>query len=177
MSEIFYHLAASLDGFIAHADGSFDGFIWDDEVISDFVSDQSTFGTVLMGRKTYDVGVKEGKTSPYPSMRQIVFSRSMRTSLDPAVELINDDLVGFVRNLKSESEHPIWLCGGAEIATPLFKAGLIEKVVVKLNPVMFGTGIPLLREVGEHVSLRLDETKQYSCGIMLLKYSVDIKPV
>jgi len=172
MSELVYYIASSVDGFIAHSDGSFDGFEWDDQVVSDFVSDQANFGTVLMGRKTYDVGVKEGITSPYPPMRQIVFSKTVQTTLDPAVELVSGDLAENVRKIKDSSDQLIWLCGGSEIATPLFEAGLIDKVVVKLNPVMFGAGIPLIGSMGNYVSLKLDETKCYSCGIVFLKYSV-----
>ena len=74
MRGITYYVASSLDGFIAHEDGSFDGFAWDDEVVSDFLADLKSFETVLMGRKTYEVGLKEGKTSPYPAMRQVLFS-------------------------------------------------------------------------------------------------------
>jgi dihydrofolate reductase len=38
------------------------------------------FDTVLMGRKTYEVGLNEGITSPYQPLRQVVFSRSMQAS-------------------------------------------------------------------------------------------------
>lgn len=50
MNNPAYYVATSLDGFIAHEDGSFDGFEWDDEVVADFFADLKQFGTVLMGR-------------------------------------------------------------------------------------------------------------------------------
>lgn len=172
MSELVYYVASTLDGFIAHADGSFDGFEWDDEVVSDFMADQKQFGTVVMGRKTYEVGLHAGKASPYPEMRQIVFSKSMEQSPDPAVELVRSDPAGFVEEAKSKSDLPIWICGGSEIATQLFAARLVDKVVVKLNPVVFGSGIPLFGSIKQHISLNLESTKSYKCGIIFITYRV-----
>lgn len=172
MAQLTYYVAATLDGFIAHEDGSFDGFEWDDEVVSDFFAELETFGTVIMGRKTYEVGLKEGKTSPYPSMRQVVFSRTMTESPDEAVELVCGDIVEFVRGLKSEADAPVWLCGGAEVASALMDAGLVDHLTVKLNPVIFGSGIPLVGETVPQSSLDLKGTKVYSCGIVILRYDV-----
>ncbi|WP_420645009.1 dihydrofolate reductase family protein [Candidatus Leptofilum sp.] len=172
MSELIYYVATSLDGFIAHKDGSFDGFEWDDEVVSDFFEDLKKFGTVLMGRKTYEVGLKEGKTSPYPTMRQILFSRTMQKSPDEAVELVQNGIVPFVEKLKAESERAIWLCGGSVVASTLMRAGLIDEIIVKLNPVVFGSGIPLFSTLDAHSTLKLNETKQYACGIVFLTYRV-----
>ncbi len=171
MSELVYYVASTLDGFIAHQDGSFDGFEWDDEVVADFIADQSTFDTVIMGRKTYEVGLNAGKTSPYPGMRQIVFSRTLKSSPDKAVELANGNLIPTVSALK-EDGGSIWLCGGSELATPLLQANLIDKIIVKLNPVVFGSGIPLFNAMEGHTSLHLEETKTYKCGIVFLTYRV-----
>ncbi len=84
MRELVYYIASTLDGFIAHVDGSFDGFPWDDEYGTDLFAsfpetipahlqgakgapdDNKWFDTVLMGRKTYEVGLREGITNPYP---------------------------------------------------------------------------------------------------------------
>ena len=173
MTDLTYYVATTLDGFIAHEDGSFDGFAWDDEVVADFFADLETFGTVLMGRKTYEVGLKEGKTSPYPAMRQVVFSRTMEASLDEAVELVQGDISAFVRALKSEADAPIWVCGGAEVASTLMAAGLVDHIVVKLNPIVFGSGIPLFNGDAGQAALALKETKVYDCGIVLLRYDVE----
>ena len=172
MRELTYYVATSLDGFIARKDGAFDGFEWDDEVISDFLSDLQNFATVLMGRKTYEVGLREGKTSPYPNMRQIIFSRTMKASPDEAVELVQDDVQNFVRALKVDSKKPIWLCGGANIASVLMNEELIDRIVIKLNPVVFGSGIPLFEGNISLCKLILQNTKVYSCGITLLSYKV-----
>ncbi len=174
MSELTYYVATSLDGFIAREDGSFDGFDWDDEVVADFLSDLEGFGTVLMGRNTYEAGLNEGKTNPYLTMRQILFSRTMVASPDKAVELVQRDISKFVKDLKAVSEKPIWLCGGADVATTLMNEDLIDRVVVKLNPVIFGTGIPIFGENVCFYKLNLQETKLYHCGIVLLSYKVKI---
>lgn len=172
MARLSYYVASTLDGFIAHEDGTFGGFQWSDEVVSDFMSDLEQFGTVLMGRKTYDVGLREGKTSPYPAMRQIVFSRSMQQSPDTDVELVSKDIVEFVKHLKASETKPIWLCGGCEIATRLLREGLIDHVTVKLNPVFFGSGIPVMSVLDDTVTLALKASKNYECGIVLLDYDV-----
>ena len=171
MADLIYHVASTLDGFIAHEDGSFDGFAWDDAVVSDFFADLERFGTVLMGRRTYDVGLKAGKTSPYPSMRQVVFSRTLE-SPDAAVEVVSGDLVAFTRALKAEADAPVWLCGGGEIAATLFAAGLVDRVVVKLNPVVFGSGIPLFGPEVDTTALTLTDAKVYEGGTVLLHYDV-----
>jgi len=38
MRQVFYYVASTLDGFIAHEDGSHDGFPWDDEYGSDLLT-------------------------------------------------------------------------------------------------------------------------------------------
>ncbi|MEM8557994.1 MAG: dihydrofolate reductase family protein [Bacteroidota bacterium] len=172
MQPLIYHVATTLDGFIAHPDGSFDGFSWDEAVVTDFLSEIQQFGTVLMGRKTYEVGLREGKTSPYPFLRQIVFSRTMTSSPDEAIELVQGDMVRVTRRLKAEAEAPVWLCGGGEIAATLMEAGLIDEVVVKLNPIVFGNGIPLFGTVLQQTKLVLTDTKRYDCDVLLLRYAI-----
>ena len=81
------------DGFIAHKDGSFDGFAWDGEPVADFFASYDWFDIVLMGRKTYEVGLREGKTNPYPTMRQFVFSHTMKENPDDNVTLVSEEAV------------------------------------------------------------------------------------
>lgn len=172
MRTLKYYVALTLDGFIAHEDGSFDGFPHDEAVVADFFESFNWFDVVLMGRKTYEVGVAQGVTSPYPMMRQYVFSRTMAESPDPAVTLVSENAVQMVRALKEEDGRPIWLCGGAVLATTLFQAGLIDEIIVKLNPVLFGKGIPLFTETLRPTMLELYEQKGYEQGTQLLRYKV-----
>ncbi len=144
-------------------------------MVADFLADLKAFGTVLMGRKTYAVGLQEGKTSPYPATRQILFSQSMTKSPDKSVELVRENMTEFVQALKSEADQPIWLCGGGDVASSLMRAGLIDNVVVKLYPVVFGSGISLFASLTDYIGLELQETKAYGCGIVLLRYSVQNK--
>lgn len=172
MRSLIYYVATSLDGFIAHADGSFDGFPWSDEVVERFMASLGQFDTVLMGRLTYEVGLQAGQTSPYPMMKQVVFSRTMEASPDSAVTLISDHVPSFVRDLKTQSGQAIWLCGGGQLASDLFAEGLIDQLIVKLNPVLFGSGIPLFTDQIDVTQLSL--VNQHTCdnGTLFLTYDI-----
>ncbi len=172
MPELIYYVAASLDGFIADPEGGFDRFPMGDHVDA-FLATLPTFGAVLMGRATYAVGLKHGVTSPYPMIpRQFVFSRTMAESPDAAVSL-ERDAVACVKALKAEPGAPIWLCGGARLATDLWRAGLIDQVWVKQNPLLLGAGIPLFGGDGiPPAGLRLDDLRRFESGVVELRYSV-----
>jgi dihydrofolate reductase len=172
LRRLVYYVASTLDGFIAHEDGSFGGFAWDDELVAEFRGSLDSFGAVLMGRKTYEVGLREGKTSPYPQMEQYLFSRSMAASPDEAVRLVSDDAVGRVSRLKREGGKDIWLCGGSGLAGTLLAASLIDEVRVKLNPVLFGSGIPLVPAAVGTIPLRWFDTRAFPSGILVLRYEV-----
>lgn len=190
MRILTYYVACSVDGFIAHADGSHDGFSQDSEYFSDlFTSFPETvpshlrdvmdihaenkwFDTVLMGRKTYEIGLKDGVTSPYSHMKQYLFSHSMQQSPDESVELISENAIEFVKALKSSSGMGIWLCGGGSLAADLFMNHLIDQLILKVNPFLMGSGIPLFSKAIQQTALELTSRKIYSNGVLLLHYKV-----
>ena len=52
MRTLEYHVAITLDGFLAHPDGTWDGFPVEGEHVTDFFEAQRGYDVVLMGRKT-----------------------------------------------------------------------------------------------------------------------------
>ena len=113
MRKLKYYVACSIDGFIARKDGSFKDLFLDGEVVNDYIESFKLFDIVLMGRKTYEVGLKEGKTNPYPMMKSFVFSCSMKASPDENVEIVSENAIALVKSLKNEAGKDIYLCGGA----------------------------------------------------------------
>ncbi|HEY9815176.1 MAG TPA: dihydrofolate reductase family protein [Candidatus Obscuribacterales bacterium] len=172
MKPLKYYVATSVDGFIAQADGSFGGFATEGDSIADYIDSLSQFDTVLMGRKTYDVGLKEGKTNPYPMLKSYVFSRTMATSPDPQVTLVSDQASQVVKQLKAELGSAIYLCGGATLAAQLFTEGLIDELILKINPFVMGQGIPLFATVIPQTQLTLIGSQIYANGVAWLRYEV-----
>jgi dihydrofolate reductase len=171
MRRLRYHVATTVDGYIGHEDGSVDGFVMEGDHATEFLETlQNDYDVVLMGRKTYEFGLRLGVTNPYPWLEQYVFSRTMEKSPDPNVYLVSQDVLGFVRDLKENAGKDIYLCGGADLAATLFAEGLIDEIVLKVNPVLFGSGIPLFSRVVEQTALELTGAKSYDNGVMLLRY-------
>ena len=128
------------------------------------------FDTVLMGRHTYEVGLREGVTSPYSHLRQYVISRTIEQRPDPAVELHRDDPLKLVRRLKAEHGMDIWLCGGSKLAAAVFTE--IDQLILKINPAVIGTGIPLFDGFERVVPAALIEHKVYANGFVLAQYNL-----
>ncbi|MFF4431600.1 dihydrofolate reductase family protein [Streptomyces sp. NPDC001513] len=165
MRKLTYFIATSVDGFIGAPDGDGDFFYAHvDAEFTEFLkaeypetiaaqgraalgiadAEPKRFDAVLMGRNTYEPGLKAGMTSPYGHLPgQYVVSRSLATSPDPEVELISGDVVARVRELKARDGLDIWLCGGADLAGRLIDE--IDEFIVKTYPVFLGTGMPMSR--------------------------------
>ncbi|MEU6947880.1 dihydrofolate reductase family protein [Streptomyces sp. NPDC046316] len=158
MRKLIYYISATLDGYIAGPEGQYDFLPFEGEeaaaILADFpetmptparepfgVADRAAqrFDTVIMGRATYDPGLKAGLTSPCAHLTQYVVSRSL-VSPDPAVTVV-DDPVALVRDLKAQDGMDIWLCGGGKLAAVLRDE--IDELIIKRHPIFIGSGIPL----------------------------------
>jgi dihydrofolate reductase len=173
MRKLKYHVASTVDGFIAHTDHTIDGFVAEGGHVDDYLGSlKKDYDVVLMGRRTYEFGFQYGVTNPYPWLKQYVFSGSMESSPDANVELISGDLLEFVKTLKQQDGKDIYLCGGANLASTLLAAKLVDELIIKLNPVLFGTGLPLFSGPIKQTSLQLLESKVYDNSVVLLRYEI-----
>ncbi len=186
MRQLVYFVAVSIDGRIADPDGGFDDFLtegdhlaalgaeWSDTIPGHVraalglpPADGKRFDTVVMGWNTYAVGLAEGVDSPYPQLRQLVVStRSPQVPDD--IEVIAEDPAAAVRALKSEEGRDIWLCGGGQLAAAL--AEEIDRLVLKVNPVLFGDGIPLFAGGYRPTGFTLVESTRYDSGVVVNDY-------
>ena len=170
MRRIRYNVAASLDGFIADADGSYDWIPLEPAI--DFGALFARVDTVLLGRKSYELTLRDPAARTWPAgARLVVFSRTLRAADHPDVTIVADDAAGAVAALHSTPGGDIWLYGGGELFATLLAAGQVDSVEVTLIPIMLGGGVPLLPSTTARVPLRLVDTRVYPSGQVTLHYT------
>jgi dihydrofolate reductase len=185
MRSLVYFVACTVDGYIAAQDGALDAFAFEGPQVRDLLDEfpemlpghlrdavgplgpNRRFDTVLMGRGTYEVGLLAGVTSPYPHLRQLVVSATMTERPDPEVELVREGVVERVRALKAEAGADVWLCGGAGLAATL--ADEIDELILKVSPIVLGSGIPLFAGAVGPRALAVTEHRTYPDGFALLR--------
>lgn len=193
MRELTYFIASTLDGFVADPSGgdptdvSPGGFFLSQgdhsiplltaypETLPGAVrellgldAENRVFDTVLMGRRTWELGRDTGAPNPYPRLRSLVFSTTTKYDAPP-VEFVSTDPVEKVRELKQEGGLGIWLCGGGRLAETLWPE--IDRLVVKVNPVVIGAGVKLFHSDEFALrKLRLDGHHVYESGVAVLTY-------
>jgi len=177
MRRLRYGVAMSLDGFIAGPNGEYDWIVHDPAI--DFAAMFAQYDTLLMGRGTYEVACEEGKRWDRFGQRWIVVSTTLKPEDHPNVTILSSGVAEAVAALKAQPgpkpQKDIWLFGGGILFRCLLDAGLVDTVEVALNPVMLGSGIPLLPE-GRRRSLHFEESKVLPSGILMLTYSVAPEP-
>jgi dihydrofolate reductase len=168
---VTFGVANSLDNFIAREDHAVDWLLWGPEAAAVTAEYWKTIDTVVMGRKTYEVALKNGTTS-YPGVKNYVFSRTLLASPDKKVEMVAEDAVPFLRNLKKRKGKGICVMGGGELANSLFEADLIDEIGFNVHPVLLGSGIPLFLPMQRQVDLELLECRVFKNGCVLVRYRV-----
>jgi dihydrofolate reductase len=183
MSRLIYSAIASLDGFVADAEGRFDWSAPDTEVHR-FVNDlERDIGTYLYGRRLYEVMVVWERpesllvdnpvTLDYAGIWQaadkIVYSTTLeapssaRTSIERAFD------PEAIRALKAAAQSDLSV-GGPKLAAQALRAGLVDELSLFLCPIVVGAGNPAL-PADLRLKLELLEERRFGNGVVYVRYA------
>lgn len=171
MRKTILYIACSLDGKIAGKDHDLD---WlppaeDDKYDYGYEEMYNTVDVLVMGYKTYEVCAGFGEW-PYKGKTSYIFTRDANKTCIPGAEIVTQDPVSFIQQLKAQEGKNIWLIGGGNIIQQLHDAALIDEYIISIVPVILGEGIEMFPELHKRTKLKLTKNKTYENGLTMLYY-------
>jgi len=168
--EFVYFVTASLDGFIARPGGEIDWLLQGDKNEDfGFANFMQSIDTVVQGRKTYEQVLTFGDF-PYPDHKNYVFSRKLMRA--EHAEVVRMSVPEFVHIVRRQPGKDIWIVGGGDLAAAFFHAGAIDRLIVFVQPILLGTGLPLTQHIGCDIRLNLEHSRPHLQGLVELSYRV-----
>ena len=191
MRKIISFMHISLDGFVAGPKGEMD-WIKVDEEIFDYVGKRiSETDTALYGRVTYQMmenywpaaGNKPAATRHdiehskwYNKVHKVVLSKTMKDVGLTNTKIISDNLSDRINEIKQspgDGSKDILLFGSPTATHSLIQLNLIDGYWLFVNPIILGRGIPLFVDIKDKIKLKLLTTRQFTCGVTELNYTVE----
>ncbi|MDA1337509.1 MAG: dihydrofolate reductase family protein [bacterium] len=158
----FLIAALSADGFIGKDSGHLaDWTSKEDKKF--FVETTKKAEAIIMGENTYET-IKR----PLPGRLNIVYSRDKEYE---GVEVTKEDPKNLLLSLAKRGYNEVAICGGSQIYTMFMEQGLIDKLYLSIEPVIFGKGIPLFNR---ELDFKLNLVSESKLGeqTILLEYNV-----
>src|SRR3954471_15068404 len=183
MGRLSYTALASLDLFIADADGSFASAHPDAEVHA-FVNDlERPARTYLYGRRLYEVMAgwetmaTDGATPEVRDYAQlwraadkVVYSTALPAVTTARTRLERRFGAAAVQELKDATAGELTV-GGAGLAGAALRAGLVDEVRLVLMPALVGGGTRALPD-GVRAKLELLDERRFASGAVYVRYAV-----
>ncbi|MEO6686358.1 MAG: dihydrofolate reductase family protein [Dyadobacter sp.] len=163
-----------------------------DEEIFDYVGQQiSETDTALYGRVTYQMmedywptaGDKPEATKHdiehskwYSKVHKVVLSKTMKGADLINTKIISDNLsegINEIKQSRNGGSEDILLFGSPTATHSLIQLNLIDGYWLFVNPIILGQGIPLFEDIKNKIKLKLLTTRQFTCGVTELNYTVD----
>jgi dihydrofolate reductase len=168
-------LTVSLDGYIADKDGGTDWLnpFFSDEI--DFGGFMKGIGAAIMGRKTFDIAAS-GALGPMPPTSYPTFVPTHRPMPKPprGYEPFGgtpSELVNQLRTQLARTGKDIWHMGGGESIESFRADGLIDRLELRVIPILLGDGVPLFpRHARGREPWRLTRNHAFKNGVVEVWY-------
>ncbi len=176
MRRVVLLMTASIDGFVVAPKGHAGGLPEPDELKRWKLDRIRGAGTHIMGRVTYGemAGFWPTSTDPYAApmndIPKVVFSKTLEEANWPESRIARGELADEIAALKSEAGGEIIAWGGSDFAQALSRAALIDEYAIVVQPVAFGGGKPMFRDLPEALHLGLVSATTFPSGVMLHLY-------
>jgi dihydrofolate reductase len=168
--KIKVYLAVSANGLISNKRNVPD---WLSEEFSQgFITISQQAKAVIMGKTTYNylapdhlplrnegtLAVLTHDTSAKPAQSNVVF-----TDKNPQ---------GISAMLQSQGYSEAVVIGGTTTVSEFMKAGVVNELILIVEPVLFGTGLPILKDVDHEYRMSLNDVKKLNDHTVQLHYQL-----
>jgi dihydrofolate reductase len=176
MRNVVLIMTASIDGFIDAPQGHAGGLPEPEELTRWKLARISRAGTHIMGRVSYEqmATVWPASTADYAApmndIPKVVFSRTLQEATWPESTIARGDLAAEIDALRRQPGGEIIAWGGASFAQALSRAGLINEYAIVTQPVAYGGGKPIFRDLPDALHLRLVAAQTFASGTMLHQF-------
>lgn len=131
-------------------------------------------GAVVLGKRTFDVGLQHWNDTPYP-VPSFVVTHEKRDRLEmksAAFTFVNDGLHSALQQAQAAAAGKIVMVMGANVAQQMLKDRLVDEIHIQLVPVLLGSGIRLFENFGDAPLELTCERAVNSPHITHLKYKL-----
>jgi len=104
------------------------------------------------------------------NLPKFVFSRVLDNVSWNNTTLLKGDLALEVRKMKAESDGNIVILGSGSLVAQLAPEGLIDELMIVVNPIVLGNGRTIFEGVREKLPLTLTRSRVFANGNLLLCY-------
>jgi len=137
------------------------------------------YNLVIMGSGTFN-GIKDNPKSgfkPEKERLRIVLTRTpekyKQFAVNGQLEFSAESPQALLKRLEKAGYKKALLVSGGKVATSFFKEGLVDELLLTIEPKIFGTGEPLVQNENFDISLRLMSCTQLNdTGTLMLQYKV-----
>ena len=128
---------------------------------------------IIMGSKTYEAA--RGMIKHKPGRLRIVMTRNPKghTAIPGQLECTDESPHVLIPRLESMGYREALLVGGSTINAVYLKAGLVNELLLTVEPYLFGSGTPLVADTELSVNLTVKSVdKLNERGTLLLRYTL-----
>jgi dihydrofolate reductase len=170
----YIFIAASLDGYIARADGNIDWLMaatppGDQHGYGEFIAQ---IDTIVMGRKTFET-VLGFDDWPYDGKRVIILSRTLAAipaRLSGKAELHRGPVRELHGALAAGGCHGLYIDGGQTVQSFL-RESLVDELTLTCIPILLGSGIPLFGALPDDLPLQHVATRVIADSLVQSSYT------
>jgi dihydrofolate reductase len=164
----FIIAALSTDGYIAK-DSKHPALWTSKEDKKRFVEITKKAGVVVMGLNTYKTLGR-----PLKERLNIIYANPGELEIKPDenVEITSKPPRELLRELEQRGIKEVAICGGTQIYTMFMESGVVDKLYLTIEPIIFGHGMKIFNK-DMHYQLTLKNSAQTESGALLLEYRVN----
>ena len=168
--KIRVYLAVSANGLISNKRNIPDWL--SNEFSQGFMAISQQAKAVIMGKTTYNYLAPDHLPLRNEGTLAVLTHDTSAERVQSNVVFTDKNPQGIAAMLESQGYSEAVIIGGTATVSQFMKAGLVNELILVVEPVLFGAGLPILKDVDHEYSMSLYDVKKLNDHTVQLHYQL-----